>query len=60
MALGERGATGATGATGARGPKGDRGDSLSEWMEDHPGTILYIALMVTASVALQAYQAFIG
>jgi hypothetical protein len=29
-------------------------DSLASWVERHPGTMLYIAIMVTASVVLQA------
>jgi hypothetical protein len=55
MAVGERGPRG---YQGPKGPKGDTGDSLSRWINDHPGTVLYIAIMVTASVFLQLLQAW--
>jgi hypothetical protein len=33
-------------------------DTLASWIERHPGTMLYVAIMVTASVILQAVLVF--
>lgn len=31
-------------------------DWMQDWLDNHPGTVLYIAIMVTASVILQLVQ----
>ena len=31
-------------------------DWMQDWLDNHPGTVLYIAIMVTASVILQMIQ----
>lgn len=38
--------------------EGDDLTALAGWVNDHPGTMLYIAILVTASVALQAVLVF--
>lgn len=50
MGVGERGPRG---PKGEKGDQGDPGESLAAWLDRHPGTVLYIAIMVTASVLLQ-------
>jgi len=50
MAVAERGPRG---PKGEKGEQGDPGESLASWLDRHPGTVLYIAIMVTASVLLQ-------
>jgi hypothetical protein len=50
---GPRGPKGEQGQQGEQGEQGDPGESLAAWLDRHPGTVLYIAIMVTASLLLQ-------